>query len=315
MKVISCFAGMGGSSLGYKQAGCEVVAMIEWDKHACQVYRLNHPNTIVYQGDIEKISCNQILEDTNLKVGELDILDGSPPCQGFSVCGKRILDDPRNSLFKAFLRIADELKPKNIVIENVAGMIRGKMKKAASEIIRSLKERGYFVTAGLIKAIHFGVPQLRPRVFFLASKTSKPRLPDPTSKIITAGEALKGVVDISGIEAKKDIKPSLKLFLNLGRNGETQVAFNKRIGLKGGYNSYWIGSTKIPSRTITKEYSTLLHWDRRYFNITEALVLTGFPPDYKMIGSYSQCWQRIGNSVAPPMARAIAKSIMEQNNG
>ena len=313
MKVISCFAGMGGSSLGYKQAGCKVVAMIEWDKHACQVYRLNHPNTIVYQGDIEKISCDQILEDTNLKVGELDILDGSPPCQGFSTSGKRILDDPRNSLFKAFLKIADELKPKNIVIENVAGMIRGKMKKVASEIIRSLKERGYFVTAGLIKAVHFGVPQLRPRVFFLASKTSKPRLPSPTSKIITAGEALKGVVNISGINANR-LGPWVSLFLKYGKIGENGGSFNLRNNRKESSFDVKICRKGMPSFTIVKTLG-LFHWDRRYFNITEALVLTGFPPDYKMIGSYSQCWQRIGNSVAPPMTRAIAKSLMEQNNG
>ncbi len=314
LTVVSCFAGMGGSSQGYKEAGCKVLAMVEWEDHACQVYRLNHPDTEIIQADIEKLSGSEILRRTGLKKGELDILDGSPPCQGFSMVGRRQLDDPRNSLFRSFLRIADEIDPKNIVIENVAGMIRGKMKPVAAEIIRALKDRGYQVTAGLIKAMYFGVPQQRPRVFFLASKNRKPVLPQPTHRFpVSAGKALEGVRDISGISVPDITGEWRREFVNNAFPGEDGRQYNRRkiTRRSPNYGFGWIvSSSKDPVWTLIK-VQCIFHWEKRHFNITEALILTGFPADYKMTGTYGQCWQRIGNSVAPPMTRAIARSLMK----
>ncbi len=308
--VISCFAGMGGSSQGYKEAGCRVLGMVEWDKHACEVYRLNHPDTEIIQADIEKLSGSEILRRTGLKKGDLDILDGSPPCQGFSMVGRRQLDDPRNSLFRSFLRIADDIDPKNIVIENVAGMIRGKMKPVAAEIIRALKDRGYQVTAGLIKAMYFGVPQQRPRVFFLASKNGKPVLPRPTHRFsVSAGKALDGVIDISGISVPEIKGEWAKQFAENAYPGESGQQYNQRIRRSNSCFNHIKITAKKPCWTFTKQHHNFLHWDKRHINITEALILTGFPADYKMTGTYNQCWQRIGNSVAPPMTRAIARSI------
>ena len=134
MRVVSTFAGCGGSSLGYKRAGCQVVAAVEWDAHAATCYRLNHPGTLVMQRDIKTVTGVEIMEATGLAVGELDILDGSPPCQGFSTSGKRVLDDPRNTLFREHLRLVDELRPRAVVIENVAGMARGKMRLLTTAI-------------------------------------------------------------------------------------------------------------------------------------------------------------------------------------
>ena len=305
---------MGGSSLGYKQAGCNVIGMVEWDKHACHIYRLNHPSTMIFQGDIEKISGYQMMEKLGIEPGELDILDGSPPCQGFSTNGKCNLYDPRNSLFKAFLRLIDEIQPKNIVIENVKGLISGKMKHIAAEIILSLKDRGYFVAAGLIKSSAFGVPQNRPRVFFLASKIKKPKFPRPTSKPIPAGMALTGIYNLSGIDTPIP-QPCYRQFIKFGRIGEDQGVYHKRIGKKGGFKSCWILHPQKICRTIMKGPYGLYHWNRRNLNITEALVLTGFPIDYKMEGSYSNCWERIGNSVPPPLTKAIAIKLMELQYG
>ena len=143
MKVVSTFAGCGGSSLGYEQAGCEVVAAVEWDPHAAMCYRLNHPRTHVFEGDIAHATGEKILNATGLDVGEIDILDGSPPCQGFSTQGRRVLDDPRNALFQQHIRLVRELRPKHVVIENVSGMVKGKMKSVAGEVVASLKAEGY----------------------------------------------------------------------------------------------------------------------------------------------------------------------------
>lgn len=309
MKVISTFAGCGGSSTGYKAAGCEVVACVEWDDHAVQCYRANHPTTKVFHGDIHKVTGEALLQATGLDVGELDILDGSPPCQGFSTAGKRVLDDPRNSLFKQQLRLIDELKPKHIVIENVAGMVKGKMKTIAGEVVASLKERGYRVAAGVMEAQYFGVPQFRPRTFFIGSRLMQPFLPKAISAPIPCGRALRG---IEPDEIVFPWNPSSRLLAKHLSPGETGSNVMRRIGRKDGWFNSCMLHPDRPAPTIMKSLSgtgRIYHWDRRHVSIREALVLTGFPVDYILSGSFKERWARIGNSVAPPMSREIARQV------
>lgn len=309
MKVISTFAGCGGSSTGYKMAGCEVIACVEWDAHAVECYRANHPSTHVFHGDIAKVTGEMLLNATGLDVGELDVLDGSPPCQGFSTAGRRILDDPRNSLFKQQLRLIDELKPKHVVIENVSGMIKGQMKSVAGEIVLSLKERGYRVAAGVMEAQYFGVAQLRPRTFFIASRVLQPSLPRAISKPVPCRVAL---ADVVPDEMLLPIGPLERLLTKYMQPGETGDMALVRLGRKPGHFSTYMLHPDRPSNTITKSTrarATLIHWERRQVSIREALVLTGFPQDYLLPGSFNDRWARIGNSVAPPMSREIARQI------
>jgi DNA (cytosine-5)-methyltransferase 1 len=112
-----------------------VVAMVEWDANAVDTYRRNHPQTLIFHQDITQLSGETLLERTGLAVGELDILDGSPPCQGFSTAGKRHVSDPRNRLFEAYVRLLAELCPKVFVMENVSGLVKGAMKPVFVEIL------------------------------------------------------------------------------------------------------------------------------------------------------------------------------------
>lgn len=118
--VISTFAGAGGSSLGYSMAGFRELLAVEWDDNAVETFKLNFPDVPVYHGDIAKLSVDEVLKMTGLKVGELDVLDGSPPCQGFSTAGKRQLDDPRNQLFREYVRLLRGLRPKVFIMEYVS---------------------------------------------------------------------------------------------------------------------------------------------------------------------------------------------------
>ena len=310
MKVISTFSGCGGSSTGYKAAGCEVIACVEWDAHAVECYRANHPSTQVFHGDIHKVTGEMLLNATGLDRGELDILDGSPPCQGFSTAGRRILDDPRNSLFKQQLRLIDELHPKHVVIENVAGMIKGQMKPVAGEIVASLKARGYRVAAGVMEAQYFGVGQIRPRCFFIASRIGQPSLPRAISAPVTAGAALAGVEPDEIILPQNPGQRLMATHLQPGENGSDVM---RRIGRKDG----WFGCSMLhpdhPAPTIVKTISgkgQIYHWTRRHISIREALALTGFPHDYALPGAFSDRWARIGNSVAPPMSREIVRQVL-----
>ena len=307
MRVVSTFAGCGGSSLGYHQAGCDVVAAIEWDAHAVKCYRANHPGTRVFHADIATIGGADILNATGLDVGELDILDGSPPCQGFSSAGARVLDDPRNALFQEHLRLVDELRPRHVVIENVAGLIRGKMRIVAGEIFRSLESRGYRVAAGLLQSIYFGVAQTRPRVFFVASRVGIPSLPRPISRPISAGVALRGV-DPDAVPKTGARNRFLVARMRPGESGDR--AF-RRLGIsRNTAFSVKMLSPRRPSQCLIKTPGDHFHWDRRLLSVREALVLTGFPADYDLPGTYAQRWARVGNSVSPAMTREIARQSL-----
>ena len=323
MNVISTFAGFGGSSTGYKAAGCNVLAMVEWERHAVECYELNHPTTKILHGDIAKITGEDICRATGLKPGELDLLDGSPPCQGFSSSGHRILDDPRNELFRQQIRLIRYLKPRFVVIENVAGMIKGKMKKVAGEIFHAIQSEGYHVSAGLIRATSFGVAQLRPRVFFVGSRDFKPKLPTPTHKhVISAGQALANVkpIVIEGVDHPGLLLPKgsvTRWMMDHLRPGEDGHECRVRHGIAGDSTSHFnfkMLHPKRPANTIQKSGgNTVMHWDRRLVAVNEALVLSGFPENYKLVGSRGKRFARIGNCVAPPVTTAIAKALMHQD--
>jgi DNA (cytosine-5)-methyltransferase 1 len=148
-------------------AGYRELLAVEWDDHAVETFKLNFPDVPVCHGDIAKLSVEECLKITGLQPGELAVLDGSPPCQGFSTAGKRKMDDGRNQLFREYVRLLRGLKPKIFVMENVSGMVKGKMKLIFAEIMRELKASGYHVSARLMNAMYFGVPQSRERMIFI----------------------------------------------------------------------------------------------------------------------------------------------------
>ncbi len=137
--VVSLFAGGGGSSLGYLMAGYREGFATDHDPRAIATLQANFPDLPVWEGDIATLSATQILEATGLMVGELHVLDGSPPCQGFSMAGKRRLTDTRNTLFREYVRLLTDLQPRSFVLENVAGMVRGRMRLVFVECLRALR--------------------------------------------------------------------------------------------------------------------------------------------------------------------------------
>lgn len=168
--LISTFAGCGGSSLGYKLAGYKELLAIDFEKNAVETFALNFPEVPVWQKDITKVTGKEILEFCKIKKGELDLFDGSPPCQGFSTAGKRKLTDTRNDLFKDFVRLIIDLQPKVFVMENVSGMMKGGYKGKFNEIVQTLKDTGYNVKVKLMNAMWYEVPQSRERLIFIGIK-------------------------------------------------------------------------------------------------------------------------------------------------
>jgi DNA (cytosine-5)-methyltransferase 1 len=307
--VISLFAGCGGSSLGYSMAGFRELAAVEWNGNAIETFQLNFPDIQIYGGDICTLTVEDLLEMTELKPGELDVLDGSPPCQGFSTAGKRDINDPRNDLFKEFVRLLRGLKPKVFVMENVSGMVKGKMKLIFAEIMRELKASGYKVSARLLNAMYFNVPQSRERMIFVGVRNDlgiEPSHPKAENIPEAADRAIvDAVIDDCGLpkgllaNRMKAVKPGS----NIARTYKQNSLF-----------SYVRCPVSKPAMTLQKSVSfggiTMFHpSEDRNLSIGELKRICSFPDDFVFIGDYKAVVSRLGNSVPPLFMRSIARHI------
>ncbi len=166
---VDLFAGTGGLGLGFTQAGFHVAAAVELDPKSAESHRRNFPQTALLERDICSISGDDLLCMAGLKPGSVSVLIGGPPCQGFSVIGKREALDPRNSLILEFSRLLLEIRPTAFVLENVAGLLFPRNAPILQELISRIEKGGYRLTSELrpIDAAEFGVPQRRRRVFLV----------------------------------------------------------------------------------------------------------------------------------------------------
>lgn len=279
--VISTFAGTGGSSLGYHWAGFRELLAIEWEDHAVECFKLNFPDVPVWQKDITKVTSQEILDFCKIKKGELDVFDGSPPCQGFSTAGKREVQDPRNDLFMHYSRLVQELEPKVFVMENVSGMIKGTMKGKFIEIMKLLKAMNYEVKAKVMNAMYYGVPQSRQRIIFIGVRKDLKKPPSfPTA-------------DKNTISVRKAI----------GRCGH----YIYRANYSKGKVSKVKKSFNEPLLTLTKTRC----WEvfPNYFSSEELKVLCSFPKEWILTGDIDKQQARLGNAVMPKFMEAVAKTI------
>ena len=226
--VLSTFAGGGGSSTGYRLAGGKILAVNEFVPEAQNTYRENYPNTTIVPGDIKELTGTYLMEQAGVKVSELDILDGSPPCSAFSMAGsvshgegrthadafgkKKQYSDIKGvenveDLFFEFLRVAKDIKPKVIIGENVEGLTMGQAERYFHKIQNTFEEIGYLIVANVLDASYFGVPQSRKRCFFIGVRedvaekvginfmTMYQLYPDKNDFRTTLGEAINDIVN------------------------------------------------------------------------------------------------------------------------
>jgi len=233
--VLSTFAGGGGSSTGYRLAGGKILAVNEFVPEAQTTYKENYPDTTIVPGDIKKLTGTFLMEQAGIKVSELDILDGSPPCSAFSMAGSVSHGEGRThadafgktkkysdiegvenveDLFFEFLRVAKDIKPKVIIGENVAGLTMGEAKTYFHKIQNTFEAIGYLIVAKVLDSSYFGVPQSRKRCFFIGVRedvaekvginfmTMYQLYPDENNYRTTLDEAINDVVN----EDKEELK-------------------------------------------------------------------------------------------------------------
>lgn len=336
--VVSTFSGGGGSCLGYRMAGYHVVWANEFVEEAQRTYRANHKNTFLNTTDIRKVTADQVLEESGLQKGEIDIFDGSPPCCAFSTAGKRekgwnqerdYSDGKKQrieDLFFEYTRLIEGTQPKTFIAENVSGLIVGKAKGYFKEILKALKDCGYVAEARLVCAEYLGVPQARHRIIFqgvrkdLAEKYGlKPCYPKPFDYMYTLADAFEGVVndpeEIAFLEETSRKYGWGKVIRKMPKNPPKPIGGGDYAN--GSYFNLKRESFLAPCGTICASsgsisFSGQCHplYDRK-LSIPEVKRVTSIPDDFILTGNFEQQWERLGRMVPPIMMKNISLAVKE----
>lgn len=326
-EVVSLFAGGGGSSTGYRMAGGKILAVNEFIPEAVDTYRANWPETEIISDDIRKISANDILTLIGKKPGELDLLDGSPPCSAFSTAGKMdknwgktkkysdAVQSNVEDLFYEYIRILEGIKPKVFIAENVSGLVKGASKGYFNDIISKMRMAGYVVSCKVLDARWLGVPQRRARTIFVGVRADlwrddyKGKMhPKPLQKQVTLEEAFTGLV-FTDEDAKDTNISAYSVYSRLKKlapGQEDKVRFNLKKCSPVDV-SYCVLATGGNLGAASAK-----HWDNRAFTISEVKRIMSVPDDYVLTGNFQQQYERLGRMVAPLMMKAVAENLLSQ---
>jgi len=369
---IDLFAGAGGLSLGFEQAGFDVVAAVEIDPVHCAVHKFNFPDCAVLPRSVSSLSGTEIREAAGLpEDAKVDVVFGGPPCQGFSMIGQRSLDDPRNRLVYDFVRLVTELDANYFVFENVKGLTVGRQRKFLEEVVEAFQNAGYQVRLPwkVFNACDYGVPQQRERLILIGCKKGL-NLPDFPAAITraatshssmlpsgpTVAEAIGDLPDADLFDelVDKDIVKNVKFGEPSRYAAELRALTNDawHFGYKRKWDptiltsSWRTDHTEISRRRFSETSSGQNEPISRFFKLDEHGVsntlragtdgargaftsprpihyrharcitvremarLHGFPDWFRLHSTKWHGARQIGNSVPPPLARAVANSII-----
>ena len=341
---ISLFSGCGGLSLGFAWAGFEVKGHVEVNEGLRRIYRANFPSSIECGTDIAEVPATQ-LKELSSKLGQIDVMIGGPPCQGFSLSGKRDIQDPRNTLFRHYLRFVHHFQPKVAIIENVRLLtsmrnIRGGM--VQDDIVREFLQHGYKIRVFEVNAKDYGVPQHRERVFFVAvlgSLPFTPSFPSPTHSTVpdffvslapyrTFADACSDLEYLeSGQESESDPHhaavrhPShvIQWLWEVKQGRSAHDNENPNMRPPSGYNTtYKRQIWNEPAATVQTTFGMISGCRNvhpiatRSLTVREAARLQSFPDAYSFVGTVGTIRTGIGNAVPPLLAFALGRHVSAQ---
>lgn len=335
LKVLDLFSGCGGMSLGFEQAGFSIELGIDNCGDALSTFKKNHKNSSIIDADLSKLDPSEINIDT------IDVIIGGPPCQGFSIAGKRIVEDERNNLYKSFVRYVDFFKPKAFVMENVPNILSMGSGLIRNKIIEDFSSLGYTVVCKLLMASDFGVPQNRKRAFFVGIAgginfefPEKLDLPK-----ITSQDAISDLPDLSLLDNSSYPIPSIsnyqkKMRSNSQRLFNHQLTEHKEKTVKiislvpdgGNYkdlpeylkntrrvNIAWTRlNSQKPSFTIDTGHRHHFHYKyNRVPTVRESARIQSFPDDFIFLGNKTSQYRQVGNAVPPLLAKYLGNKLKE----
>ena len=339
-RVLDLFCGAGGFSEGFRQAKCDIVAGIDNDAQAVATYAKNFPSSFAIKKDLSEDSLTGLESIVNSQV---DIIIGGPPCQGFSVAGKRLKDDPRNILYKAYLHLIQHFNPKVVVIENVPtilGLYGGEIGRQIAEDLRQLK---YTVHVHKLLASDYGVPQTRKRVFFIGLHDEKDfSLPKGkhTNHPITSSMAISDLPLLNGdlgefqqdytLSPKNEYQKEMRKkspflwnheavnhqqktvdIISMVPDGGSYKDLPKSLWETRKVNIAWTRmNSKKPCFTIDAGHNHHFHYKaNRVPTVRECARIQSFPDRFIFYGNRTSQYRQVGNAVPPLVAKAIGLSL------
>jgi len=342
-KVIDLFCGCGGFSKGFEDAGFEVAMGLDNWNDAIVTFNQNHKKPTGVCKDIYDFS-NDELKQFGKKNNVVGII-GGPPCQGFSMVGKREASDARNTLYLQYVRFVEQIKPEFFILENVKGLLtleKGYFKK---EIIERFSELGYNVTYKVLRACDYGVPQKRERVFFVGLRKDKFgdkffKYPEPSNEIVGTEAALSDLpsLDNGEDETKYKTKPQNNFQKLMRKNSKTiknneitvHTEQTKKIismipdggnikslpeefyKVRNYSSAFKRMNSKEPSTTIDCGHRNYFHYkENRIPTVRESARIQSFPDDFEFIGSKTSQYTQVGNAVPPLLAQIMGESILK----
>lgn len=351
---IDLFCGCGGFTQGFKQAGCSPVLGVDMWNDATTTYKYNFPESNIINEDITKLSTEEILKKSGKTAKEIDIIIGGPPCQGFSISGKRMIDDPRNILYKSFVDLVGDVQPKVFVMENVPGLVSMAKGTVKDAVIEDFTSRGYNVSWKILTASDYGVPQNRRRVFFIGLNRKffgdkVFEFPEPTTGTnkLTCKDAISDLDFISDVVALPDdseyvLQPQCdyqrmmrkgatilwnhvatihndktKEIIAMVPDGKNYTCLPEELWSTRKVHIAWtrMDSSK-PCFTIDTGHNHHFHYRaNRVPTARESARIQSFPDTFRFLGIKTSQLKQVGNAVPPLLAEALAKRVIEYLGG
>lgn len=347
--VLDLFCGCGGMSWGLHKKGFNIVAGIDiWDI-ALKTYKLNHTDAMIFNQDISVIDPEYILEQVNLPPEEIDVIIGGPPCQGFSKntpASWRFLEDPKNQLYKSYLHFVEIIKPKVVIIENVAEIYNAYGGTVRDEIINTLSSWGYDIDVKIINMSYYGIPQKRRRCFFFASRIGMPVFPNESATQVSAWGSISDLPVVEQGDGNEEMpytsdatnpyqvhmrKDSNAVWNHIARimkplqtariasiePGQGLKDMPLELQVKGGYSgAYGRLDYDSVAPTITRWVfhigsGRFAHpREVRGLTMREAARIQSFSDDFHFLGSFNDQAGQIGNAVPPLFMEQLADNII-----
>ncbi len=339
LNCIDLFCGCGGLSLGFENAGINILVGIDAWQDAITTFNYNHKNAKGICADLSTLQPNEIERELNGK--SVDLIIGGPPCQGFSIAGKRIVDDDRNKLYKSFVRFVEYYKPKAFLMENVPNILSIGNGVVRDSIVKDFSDLGYKVVYKVLLASDYGVPQNRRRAVFVGFRNRNDFIfPERSIEhLITSSDALSDLPENSMEDGVAYPIEAISDYQKLMRNNSKRIynhqitdhtAQTKKIIAMvpdgGNYKDLpenlkytrkvHIAWTRLnsqkPSFTIDTGHRHHFHYKwNRIPTVRESARIQSFPDDFIFLGTKTSQYKQVGNAVPPLLAEAIAKRIKE----
>ena len=334
MKIIDLFCGIGGLSLGFEQAGFDVISAIDMWEDAVITYNHNRKLKVAKVETVERFNDNELLSIINKE--HVTGIIGGPPCQGFSTVGRRDIDDPRNKMYLEFYKAVKLASPDFFVIENVKGMLTLNNGAFVKDLLTRFGEEGlgYTINYQLLNAADYGIPQNRYRVFFVGIKGKKFEFPPIYNYVLTAKDGISDLEqstnDRYGTEPQNEFQKMMRGTcthpINQDYTSHTEQTISIICQIPDGGNirclprEFWqvrkynkaferMGTFK-PSNTIDTGHRNYFHYSEpRIPTVRESARLQSFPDDFEIIGTRGSQYKQVGNAVPPMLANIIAERI------